>query len=773
MPLTPATRLGPYEIIAPLGVGGMGEVYRARDTRLKRDIAIKVLPDAVASSPERLARFEREATTVAGLNHPNIVVLHSIEETQGTRFITMELVDGCSLDQSVTPGGLPAARVVELGIAMADALAAAHEKGVIHRDLKPANVMLTRDGRLKVLDFGLAKLATSESNLDLTNAATMTTPVSDAGQVVGTVPYMAPEQVRGESVDARTDLFALGVVLYELASGKRPFEGKTHADISSAILRDAPKPLRALRSELPPDLGRIVGRCLEKNPRERFQTALDVSNELRGLRRELERSESGMPARPAWDKVASIAVLPFVNRSANADDEYFSDGLADELLGVLSKIKGLRVTARTSSFQFKGSKEDIPTIGRKLDVATLLEGSVRKAGNRIRVSVQLVNVADSSHLWSETYDRTLEDIFAVQDDIAHSVVKELRTTLLGEAADSDASDVAKAEVARAAKGRGTDPEAHRLYLQARNLAERLNLEDNAKAIAYLKQAVELDPEFALAWAELSVAHSKEAYFGGVSEVEGYRRARGAVGRALALEPDLAEGHAAMAWIQMTYDWDWRGAETSLRRALERAPSNAVGLRWAGLLAYRQGRLEDAIGLCRRALEQDPLSAGTYSNLGIGLHALSRFAEAEEAFRKALELEPQMSHARGLLSFTLLAQGRGEEALAHAAREADEAYRLGALAIAHHALHNRADSNATLHKLIEDHAGSSAYVIALVYVTRGEADSAFAWLDRAYAQREGRLTGAMVNPMLRSLHGDPRWSAFLRKMGFDGSDGLRA
>jgi non-specific serine/threonine protein kinase len=289
MPLTPASRLGPYEIVALLGAGGMGEVYRARDARLKRDIAIKVLPDAVASSPERLARFEREATTVAGLNHPNIVVLHSIEEAQGTRFLTMELVEGSSLEQSVTPGGLPIARVIELGIALADALAAAHEKGVIHRDLKPANVMLTKDGRVKVLDFGLAKLAAPDSDPDSTHEATRTTLTSAAGHVVGTVPYMAPEQVRGEAVDARTDLFALGVLLYELASGTRPFAGATPADISSAILRDAPESLDALRSDLPRDLGRIVSRCLEKNPRERVQSALDVSNELHRLRRDLER----------------------------------------------------------------------------------------------------------------------------------------------------------------------------------------------------------------------------------------------------------------------------------------------------------------------------------------------------------------------------------------------------------------------------------------------------------------------------------------------------
>jgi len=763
MPLTPATRLGPYEILAPLGAGGMGEVYRARDTRLKRDIAIKVLPDDVASSPERLARFEREATTVAGLNHPNIVVLHSIEESQGTRFLTMELVEGRSLDQSVTPGGLPAARVIELGIALADALAAAHEKGVIHRDLKPANVMLTKDGRVKVLDFGLAKLAAPESSPNLTGAATMTMPVSEEGHVVGTVPYMAPEQVRGDAVDARTDLFALGIVLYELASGKRPFEGKTPADVSSAILRDVPQPLRALRSELPPDLDRIVSSCLEKNPRERIQSALDVSNELRALKRALER---GVPVTPkaAAEKVASIAVLPFANRSASADDEYFSDGLADELLSVLSKIKGLRVTARTSSFQFKGSNEDVPSIGRKLNVATLLEGSVRKAGNRIRVSVQLVNVADSSHLWSETYDRTLDDIFAVQDDIAHSVVKELRTTLLGDGDDSDASGAAKADVARAAKGRGSDPEAHRLYLLARHLIDRATREDTTKGIEYLQQALAKNPEFALAWMELSRAYQRQADVGWSPALEGYRRAREAGERAVALERDLAEAHAQMARIKMSYDWDWQGAGASVARALALAPTNSMVLRRAGTLAQYLGRLEEAIGFYRRALEQDPLSGPTYSSLGNALYAAGRFEEAEAIYRKALELAPQTISIHSGLSWTLLALGRGEEAVAEAMQEPVEPFRLETLAVVHQMLGHGAESETALRELTEKHSDTMACQIAEGHAVRGEVDEAFEWLERAYEQRDGGLVEMKLNPLFRSLHGDPRWGVFLKKMG---------
>jgi len=764
MPLHSGARLGPYEIVAALGAGGMGEVYRARDPRLKRDIAIKLLPAGVTLPPDRLARLEREAMTVAGLNHPNIVVLHSFEEDGGTRFLTLELVEGRNLAALVTPGGLPLAQVLDLAIPLADALTAAHEKGVVHRDLKPANVMVTREGRVKVLDFGLAKLAQAGSNLDATQAATVAAPISDSGQVVGTVPYMAPEQLRGETVDARSDLFSLGVLIYELASGRRPFAGQSQVDISSAILRDAPPSLSSLRADLPPELVHIVERCLEKNPRERIQTALDVLNELRSVRRTLERG--GPAPQPSSDKVASIAVLPFVNRSASADDEYFSDGLADELLNVLAKIKGLRVTARTSAFQFKGRNEDLAVIGQKLNVATILEGSVRKAANRVRISVQLVKTSDSASLWSETYDRTLEDIFAVQDDIARSVVKELRRTLLGEEADSQASDEARADVARAAKGRATDPEAHRLYLLARHLLDRLNREDTAKGIEYLRQALERDPEFALAWLALSRANANEAGFGWAPVEEGYGRARETAERALSLEPDLAEAHSAVGWLRMYYDQDLRGAQASFARALELAPGNAGVLRGAGVLAGNRGRLDEAVGLYRRALEQDPLSASGYHNLGVALQTADRFAEAEAALRKTLELSPQRVATRSYLSMTLFAQGRSEEALAEARREPEEQFRLWALAILHHSLGHPAESEAALQELIEKHAAEAAVQIAQVYAARGEVDPAFQWLERAHVQRDGGLIELKVSSILRSLHGDPRWGALLTKMGFD-------
>ena len=765
MALTVGTRLGTYEILGLLAAGGMGEVYRARDLRLGREIAVKVLPSEVASTSERLARFEREARTVAGLNHPNIVTLFSVENEDGTRFLTMELIEGQSLSTLVTPGGLLFSRVLDLAIPLADALSAAHERRVVHRDLKPGNVMVTRDGRVKVLDFGLAKLAEGDSRvMEHTLGATAESPISGEGQVLGTVPYMAPEQIRGETTDARTDLFALGVILYELAAGRRPFTGASSADIGSAILRDTPEPLTRIRPDLPEEFERLVSRCLDKDPRNRVQAALEVSNELRGLRRELE--QRGREA-SASERVASIAVLPFVNRSRSEEDEYFSDGLADELLNVMAKIRGLRVAARTSSFHFKGKDATIAEIGHALNVATVLEGSVRKAGNRVRITVQLVKVPDGYHLWSESYDRTLEDIFAVQDEIAQSVVKELRTTLLGENADSGADGQAKVDVAKAAKGRGTNPEAHRLYLLARYFIDRGTRETFAKAVDCLDRAVELDPKFALAWAELCRAYSNGAHAGWVPVREGYDRARSAIERAGALEPDLPEVHARLGWIQSRHDWDWARANASYARALELAPGNDMVLAGSAGLAMDLGRFDEAIALFRRAIEQDPLRASAYHSLGLALLAADRSIDAVAALCKSLEVAPQRAVTHAYCSIALLAQGRGEEALEEATKEPEEAFRLWALCIIHASTGHRAASDAVLDEVIRRYAEAAAYQIAEMCAARGEVDAAFDWLERAYQQRDGGLSELKASQPLRMLRNDPRWPAFLKKMGFEG------
>jgi TolB-like protein/class 3 adenylate cyclase/Tfp pilus assembly protein PilF len=460
----------------------------------------------------------------------------------------------------------------------------------------------------------------------------------------------------------------------------------------------------------------------------------------------------------------SIAVLPFRDLSAQKDQDYFADGLAEELLNVLSKIRGIRVASRTSAFSFKDMKVDIPTVAQKLNVATILEGSVRKAGNRVRITAQLVQVATDSHLWSETYDRALEDIFAVQDDIAQAVVKELRNALLGREEDPSGDTRVQKEVAAALRGRSDNTEAYERYLHGLFFVDRWTREDEAKAAAYFRQAVELDPEYALAWAGLSGAYAYEATNNWTPVAVGFEQARRAAERALELEPDLAEGHEALAWIRMYYDWDWKGADASFRRALELAPGNAEVMRGAAILAANLGRQQEAIGILRQVVAHDPLSVATHRYLGREYFRVGLLDEAEVALKKALELHPQSGFAHFWLGLVHLAQGRLAEAVAAMRLEGQDAFRLQGLALVQHAQRHAAESDATLHELIDKYAQVQPYLIAVAYAYCGEVDGAFEWLERAYAQHDPGLTQVKPQPLLRNLHADPRWQPFLDKMG---------
>ncbi len=743
--------LSHYRIVEKIGAGGMGEVYRAQDTRLERDVAIKALPEALCSDPERVARFEREARALASLNHPNIAAIYGLEEVEGRRYLALELVKGETLAARITRGPLPPKQVIEVCCQIASGIEAAHEQRVIHRDLKPGNVMITGDGVVKVLDFGLAKVEPAvgagpgAEDLQARTASVETMP----GIVMGTAAYLSPEQASGKVVDRRTDIWSFGCLLYECLTGRRPFRGDTPTETIGRILERDPD-WSALPAGTPPGLLRLLQRCLEKDPKRRLRDMGDARLAVEEL-----KAGAAPGAHAPAAATPSIAVLPFADLSPGRDQEYFSDGLSEELINVLSNIRGLRVVSRTSAFFFKGKDVDLATVAQKLNVAMVLEGSVRKAGNRLRITAQLIEVGTDSHLWSQTYDRELRDIFAIQEEIALSVVKALRPTLLGDEA-----------VVQVAKRRVTDPEAHRLSLLARHLIDRGTREDTANAIGYLKEALVRDPESALAWADLGWAYAREADKGWSPVTEGYGRAREAVARALALEPDLPEGHARIGWIRTVYDWDFRAAEESYAHALELSPGNGEALRGAAALAVTLGNLEEAIGLSRRALEQDPLSALAYENLGAMLLAAERFAEAEAVFRRVLELSPQRVGLRGRLSRDLLSQGRGEEALADALREPAELARLTALAIVYHGLGQGAKSDAALRELIEKNSDDSAYQIAEVYGARGEVDRAFEWLERARAQRDGGLWYAKVSQDLRSLHDDPRWAEFLRKLGLE-------
>lgn len=769
--------LGHYRIVEKIGAGGMGEVYRARDQHLARDVAIKVLPPGSLIDGSARKHFHKEALILSKLNHPNVATIHDFDSQRGVDFLVMEYIPGITLSEKVASRPLPEKEILSLGVQLAEGLSAAHEHGVVHRDLKPGNLRVTSDGRLKILDFGLAKLRCS-----VTDSAT-TESLSEAQTMAGTVPYMAPEQLLGGEIDARTDLHAAGAVLYELATGQRPFAEGERSQVIGAILRRSPLRPTALNHDLSPELERVITKCMEKEPENRYQSAKELAVDLRRLARDTEsghlvektprlalidRHKDMLPTASgivivllvvaafwfAWTKRApeaarmtpSIAVLPFADLSPGKDQEYFSDGLAEELLNSLVKMQGLRVAARTSSFQFKGKNEDLRIIGQKLNVATVLEGSVRKQGQRVRISAQLIQVSDGFHLWSEAYERDLTDIFAVQEEIARSVAVSLRVTLLG---------------AKVPSPRATSVEAYNAYLQGKYFHARPTKANLERAIAYYEQAIGLDPSYAPAWAALSRAHSVEA--GAYGPVQEYTRALEAAERALALDPSLADSHAALGEIKLDYEWDWAGADAAYQRALALETGNAEVVERAASVAATLNRFEEALPLSRRAVALDPLRASALQALAFNAWWAGRLDEAEASVRKGLELDPQFPWLHTLLSRVYLARSRPREALSEAELDTAPIFRLQGLALACHALTRNQESDRALAELISKYQGTAAFQIAEVYAFRGEANAAFTWLERAYVQRDGGLTFTKGDPLLASLERDPRYAVFLKKM----------
>jgi eukaryotic-like serine/threonine-protein kinase len=619
MTLTAGTHLGSFEIVAPLGAGGMGEVYRARDTRLGRDVAIKALPEAFAADPDRLARFRREAQILASLNHQNIAAIYGLEEATAKPFLVLELVDGETLAARLARGALPLREALKFSLEIAAAIEAAHERGIVHRDLKPRNIMITAAGIAKVLDFGIARSDQAPTGAAGSDLATVTRHAGATvpGTVLGTLAYMSPEQARGRVADRRSDMWSFGCVLFECLTGSPAFTGETASDLIAHILEREPD-WTTLPTGTPPGLRELLRRCLRKDLDTRPRDIHDVKLELVEL---FQLTGEKGHARPEWTFETSIAILPFSNLSGS-DDEYFADGITEEILNALAHIEGLRVAARSSSFSFKGKREDPRTVAERLNVKTVLEGSVRRAGDRLRITAQLVNAVDGYQLWSERYDRQLTDVFQVQDEIASAIATKLRGTLTNEA-----------DRARARRGT-TNLEAYELFLKGRVLLFKRG-RFVAEAVRCFERALTFDPRYADALALLSDGYRAQALFGAAPSGEMMPRAKGAAERALVIEPELAEALATLADVEALYEAD----------------VGRAGAMW------------------NRALAADPRHVRSRCERALFMHCLGEWTaeQSVEDVRRTVSDEPLNSWAAGMLAFSLSFAGRHPQAIAEAER----------------------------------------------------------------------------------------------------------
>jgi serine/threonine-protein kinase len=727
--------IGPYEILALLGAGGMGEVYKARDTRLHRIIALKTLPAEKVADADRKRRFLVEAQTASRLNHPNIVTIHDISDENGVCFIAMEFVAGTTLEQANTDSGLPLKHAMKYAAEIADALAAAHSAGIIHRDLKPANIIITEDGRVKLLDFGLAKLIEPA----LAETVTLRTV---PGAIVGTAAYMSPEQAEGRELDARSDIFSFGLVLYEMLSGQRAFRGDSWISTLAAILHDEPRSLRDIKASIPALVEQHVARCLRKDPLQRFQTMLDVKQAL---------AEAAFPV-VTKEEGASIAVLPFVNLSADKENEYFSDGLAEEIINALTKVPELRVIARTSAFAFRGKEQDLRTIGQRLRVGTILEGSVRRAGNRIRVTAQLIKIADESHIWSEGYDREMTDIFAIQDDISKAIATSLKVKFA------------------APQRRPGNIEAFQSYLKGLYWYQRYTPESLAKAKESFEQALGHDPSYAPAYAGLAVFYYGLGALSIKRMIEMAPLAKSAAEKALAIDQTLSEAHSVLGLIAGSVEYDWKVAEHHFQAAMAVEPvPPLVRVRNALYFLTPLRRFEDAVVQYQQALETDPLSMMVHFGLAFALYCERQYDGAIEHAARAVDLYPDYWLVHFAMGLALSQKGSIKESIAslEATVRLSPSFTLATGFLA--ASYARSGSPGHAGKLMEElmERSSKHYVspacFGIYHAALGQADRMFEFLQAALAERDPYLTRMDAEPYFDPFRSDPRYRDLLHRM----------
>ncbi len=742
-----------YRVLEKLGEGGMGVVYKAEDTKLKRTVALKFLPPELTRDSEAKERFIQEAQAASSLEHPNICNVHEIGETEDEQiFIAMACYEGETLKRKIERGALALDQAIYVAIQVAEGLAKAHARGIVHRDIKPANIMVTDDGMTKILDFGLAKLS-GKARLTRTSST------------AGTIAYMSPEQVGGREVDSRTDIWSLGVVLYEMVTGQLPFRGEYEPAMIYSILNDKPKLMSLLRDGVQRELERVVERTLAKTPEERYGNVTDLLADLRALsEEESDRLRAPRLARDeaseAGQRKKSIAVLPFRSLSDSKDDEYFSDGTTEDIITRLCKIRELRVISRTSVMRYKHSEKSIPEIGRELGVGTILEGSVRRAGGRVRIVAQLLDVQTDEHMWAETYDRDMEDVFAIQSDVAEKIA----TALEAELSPMEKECILKKPT--------ESMKAYNYYLRGRFHWNRRRGKDLKMAVGYFNQAIEADACYAPAHAGLASVYLLFPEYTCLPANEYMPRAEAAARKALELDPELAEPHAALGWIKMAYEWDWAGAESEFRRALELNPSYPTGHHWYSLMLSFSGRFDEAQAEIGRAQELDPLSLIIDSAVGDAAYYRRQYDKAAEHYREILELDPNFAPARTGLGWIYVQQGKFEAAIAEFERlraiVGQGPYGLGELGSAF----ARAGRKTEAAKILDELSGFSAqgYSVscetALVYWGLGDGNRALEWLERAYEERVRYVVELKACPLWEGLRSAPRFVALLKKIGLE-------
>jgi TolB-like protein/Tfp pilus assembly protein PilF/tRNA A-37 threonylcarbamoyl transferase component Bud32 len=791
---TGSTFAGRYQIIEELGHGGMGKVYKAFDKEVNVRVALKLVKPEIAADKNTIERFRNELKIAREISHRNICRMYDLGREAETYFITMEYVSGEDLGSFLRRARrLDTGTAVSIARQVCEGLSEAHRQGVVHRDLKPGNIMIDGEGNAKIMDFGIARSLKGKG-------------ITGTGAMIGTPEYMSPEQAEGKEADQRSDIYALGVILYKMVTGQVPFEGETPLSVALKQKTEIPKDPRELNAQLPEGLSRLILRCLEKDKEKRFQSAAAVSTELENIEDSIITAEKTVPtgkARLSGEKarrfrlkrflvplfmavalvivgfilwrvlpgkraagpigVPSVAVLPFEDLSPRKDQEYFCDGMTEELINRLSNIKGLKVPARTSVFMFKGKAEDIRDIGRKLNVQTVLEGSIRRIDHQLRVTAQLINVPDGFHLWSETYDRELKDVFNIWDDIALTIADKLKLTLLSD------------EKARLVKHSTENLEAYNLYLLGRSLFYKAVVEDEFyRAMSYSDQALAKDPEFALAYVLKAGCYELLCLNGYLAPRDSYPKAKEALVKAIDLDDGLGEAHASLGYLKMVADWDPAGAEKEFKLALMLSPSSVDVHILNSMYLAEMRRFDEAIAGFKRAVELDPTGPQTYLYLGFAYYWADRFDEALVQIKKALELDSNNLNVQFMIAMIYALKGMSSEALAQADKmqsalpTPDDAGILSNFGWIYAVLGQKEKARTFLSRMLDlrEKRYVDAFIIAGVYAGLGEKDKAFEWLAKAYDERAGQMVIIQVDHWIDNLRSDPRYKDLLEKMGFE-------